>query len=188
MIQVTGVTMTSDSMEVVPFIPIKINHQDDGIRSGMNGVFSFVCNKGDEVSFGGIGFEEQTIKIPSDLKGAHYTMVLFLNHDTFYMPTVIFRQEIPSGRDFDYAFRYWDMDEDMIMVGRRNATTNNMEYQLYALPYSGAEAQTNYFNQMHLQNARQNMTPSLNLLKVPDFLNAWRRGDLKRKTSKDYKK
>lgn len=180
-IQVTGVTMTSDSLEVIPFIPIKVNTNELELRSNYDGVFSFLCNRGDKITFGGEGFEEQTFVVPTTLKGAHYSLVLFLNHDTFYLPTVIFRQEVPTGRDFDYAFRYWDTEEDLLIVGRRNATTSDMDYMMYALPMSGAESQSNYINQMHLQGTRQNMTPSVNLLKVPSLINSWRKGELRRK-------
>lgn len=179
--------MTSDSMEVIPFVPIEINDVDKGVRSGYNGVFSMVCNTGDKITFGGFGYQKQSFIVPTNLKSSHYSLVLFLNHDTFYLPTVIFRQEVPSGRDFDYAFRYWDMDEDLMMVGKRNATTNDMEYQTFALPASGAESQSRAFNQIHMNAGRQNMTPSINLLAVPEFLGAWRRGDLKRKTYKQPK-
>jgi hypothetical protein len=181
LVQVTGVTMTSDSMDVVPYISIQINSEDYYERSNYNGVFTLVCKKGDTLSFSGMGFATKSFVLPTTLKGSHYSMVQFMNQDTFYLPDVIFRQEIPTGRDFDYAFRYWEFDEDLIIVAKRNTSTNQMEYQQFHLPKSGDEAQSAYLKNMNDRTGYNNIMPTINLLRVPEFLNAWRNGKLKKK-------
>lgn len=181
LVQVTGVTMTSDSLDIVPYITIRINSADYTERSNYNGVFSLVCRRGDTLNFSGMGYEQKSFVLPKNLKGAHYSMVQFMNQDTFYLPEVIFRQEIPYGRDFEYAFRYWDFDDDLIIVAKRNTSTNQMEYQQYVLPRSGAEAQSAYLSNMSNRSGYNNIMPTVNLLRVPEFLNAWRTGKLKRK-------
>jgi hypothetical protein len=185
LIQITGVTMTSDSMEYVPFVSIQINKKDKGDRSNFNGVFSIVCRKGDTLSFNSQGYETKEFIVPKSIKGTMYNMVQFMNHDTFYLPTVIFQQEMPTGRDFEYALRYWDMDDDMMMVAKMNTSTNKMEYLMYSLPKTGTEMRGTQMLNDFKNSSFNNLNKSqINLLKVPDFINAWKRGELKRK---DYK-
>ena len=173
--------MTSDSLETVPYIAIQVNTDDYYGRSNDQGVFSVVCKRGDTLNFSGVGFGSKKFIIPKDLKGAHYAMVQFMNQDTFYLPEVIFRQEIPQGREFDYAFRYWDFDDDMMVVAKRNTSNNQIEYQKHHLPMAGNEAQQKYNNYMYYRSSMTNQIPTINLLRIPEFLNAWKNGDLKRK-------
>ncbi len=181
-IQITGVTMTSDSLENVPFVKIGINNQDKGDRSNYNGVFSLLCHKGDTLSFESKGYDTKYFVVPKNLKGNQYSMVQFMDQDTYYLPAVIFRQELPVGRDFEYAFRYWEFDEDIFMVARKNTSTDEIEYQMFTVPLSGAEAQSSQMRQDFQNASYRGLAPNgINLLRVPDFINAWRKGNLKRK-------
>ncbi len=182
-IQITGLTMTADSLRAVPDVTITVKGQNRGAYSSPHGVFSVVASKGDTLSFSSLGFREKEYVIPPDIEGRFFNMVQLMVQDTFYLPETIIRP-LPYGDEFDYAFKYWDIPDDKYATAQKNTDERIMNYMLNTLPRSGRENQANYQN-LQAQNAmyygQQRPMGILNPFKWNEFFQSWKRGDFRKK-------
>jgi len=184
LIQITGVTMTADSLMSVPYVTIELKGKNRGDVSSNEGVFSLVCNKGDVLVFSSLGYKEKEFMVPADITGNHFSMIQLMTQDTFYLPETIITDYFPSGAEFDYAFKYWDLHEDMFMVAKRNVDEKTMKYYYVMQPQSGSEAQSNYMRNASNNAVYYGQVPQQNImnpLKWAEFINAWKRGDFRKK-------
>lgn len=184
LVQITGVTMTADSLMAVPYVTIDIKNRDRGDVSSFEGVFSIVCRKGDVLVFNALGYKEKEYKIPTELQGQHFSMVQLMTQDTFYLPETIITDNLPSGAEFDYAFRYWDLHDDMYMIAKQNVGDKKLRYYYVTQPQSGREAQSNYMRTSANNAVYYGQAPAQNImnpLKWAEFINSWKRGDFRKK-------
>jgi hypothetical protein len=181
-VQITGVTMTADSLRAIPDVNITVKNKNRGVTSSHYGVFSIVVAKGDTLSYTAMGFRPKEYVVPDDIEGRYFNVVQLMVQDTFYLPETIIRPR-PFG-DFDYAFKYWDVPEDYYSIAQRNTADEIMSMMLRDLPRSGRE------NQGYLQREQGNQAiyygqqrpvGILNPLKWNEFFQAWKRGDFRKK-------
>lgn len=180
-IQISGVTMTADSLHAVPFVTVTVKGQNRGANSNEAGIFSLATRKGDTLHFSLIGYRSKDYVIDKNLKGTFFNMVQLMVQDTFYLPETIIRP-IPS--DFDYAFKYWDFGEDQYTTAMRNTSRQALLRVMYSLPKNGAENQS-YYQMQEVQNSyyygQQKPMNILNPFKWAEFIEAWKRGDYRKK-------
>lgn len=182
-IQITGVTMTADSLRAVSDVTIEVKNKDRGTYSSKYGVFSLVCAKGDTLNFSAVGFRPKEYVVPPDLEGRYFNVVQLMVQDTFYLPETIIRP-LPYGDEFDYAFKYWEIPEDKYAVAQRNTSERAMAYLRQVTPKDGRENQAYYQAEQARQGyyyGQQRPVGIFNPFKWGEFFNAWKRGDFKRK-------
>ncbi|MFT4061176.1 MAG: carboxypeptidase-like regulatory domain-containing protein [Edaphocola sp.] len=182
-IQITGVTMTADSLRAVPDVAIEIKNKDRGTYSSLFGVFSLVCSKGDTLNFSALGYRSKQYVIPKDIEGRYFNVVQLMVQDTFYLPETIIRP-LPYGDEFDYAFKYWDIPDDKYAIAQKNTGQRAMAYLRDNMPKNGAENQSYYQRQQSEQGyyyGQQRPIGIFNPFKWGEFFNSWKRGDFKRK-------
>ncbi len=182
-IQLTGVTMTADSLRAVPDVTIEVKNKDRGTYSSKFGVFSLVCSKGDTLNFSAVGFRPKEYVIPADIEGRYFNVVQLMVQDTFYLPETIIRP-LPYGDEFDYAFKYWDIPDDKYAIAQRNTSERAMAYLRQVTPKDGRENQALYQAQQAQQGyyyGQQRPIGIFNPFKWGDFFKAWKRGDFKNK-------
>lgn len=182
-IQITGVTMTADSLRAVPDVTIEVKNKDRGTYSSKYGVFSLVCSKGDTISFSAVGYRPKLYTVPREMEGQYFNMVQLMVQDTFYLPETIIRP-LPYGDEFDYAFKYWEIPEDKYAVAQRNTSKRAMAYLMRNTPKDGRENQAYYQADQARQGyyyGQQRPIGIFNPFKWGEFFNAWKRGDFKRK-------
>ena len=90
-IQISGITMTADSLRAIPAVSVLVRGQNRGTISNSQGVFSIVAFKGDTLTFSAVGFKRKDYKIPTNLPGNNYSMIQLLVIDTTYLPVTIIR-------------------------------------------------------------------------------------------------
>lgn len=182
-IQITGVTMTADSLRAVPDVTIAIRSKDRGTYSSAFGVFSLVCAKGDTISFSAVGYRPKDYVIPLDIDGRYFNVVQLMVQDTFYLPETIIRP-LPYGDEFDYAFKYWEIPDDQYATAQRNTSDRAMAYLRATLPKDGRENQS-YFQAEQARAGyyygQQRPIGIFNPFKWGEFFNSWKRGDFKKK-------
>jgi len=186
-IQLTGVTLSADSLRAIPDVTIEVKNKDHGTYSSTFGVFSLVCNKGDTLKFSAVGYREKQYVIPPDLNGRFFNVVQLMVQDTFYLPETIIRP-LPYGDEFDYAFKNWDFPDDPYETARKNTNAQAMAYLRARTPMNGPENQSYYQAQQAKQGyyyGQQQPIGIFNPFKWNDFFNAWKRGDFKKKSG-DY--
>lgn len=183
LIQVTGVVMTADSSSPVAYTSVMIRNLNRGDITTERGVFSIACYKGDTLDFNAMGFKEKSYVVPTDAEGKFISIVQYLPHDTFYLDEVVIKDYLPqNAEEFQYALRYWDLDQDMYYTALNNINPNNLNVLIKSLPKSGAEVQS--FNQRAGANSAtyspyQTTGQLGNPLKWAEFIKAVRNGDFK---------
>lgn len=183
LVQISGVTMTADSLRAVPSVIITVKNKYRGTASSDQGVFSIVAYKGDTLQFSEIGFRSKEVVIPNDIKGHYFSMIQLMVQDTFYLPETIIRP-VPTPEQFAYAFTHWDIPDDQYEIARKNTNALTLRALAATLPRDGREAQSMYQTIQAQQAVYYGQQPTSNLfspLAWAEFFEAWKRGDFKKK-------
>src|SRR5690606_25433543 len=184
LIQITGVTMTADSLMAVPDVIISVKHKNRGNRSSELGVFSIVCNKGDTLLFNAMGYNPVSYTVPQDIVGKFFTMVQLMVQDTFHLPETIMRAYLPTAEEFDYAFKYWSVPDDQYEIARQNLSPAIISLLLATMPRNGRESQREALMEQANKAVYYGQTPQQGIFspfKWAEFINAWKRGDFRKK-------
>jgi hypothetical protein len=183
LIQISGVTLTADSLRAVPFVTISVKNQDRGVISNEYGIFGIVCEKGDTLHFTAIGFRDKDYVVNPKIEGHYFNLIQLMVQDTFYLPETIVRP-IPYGDAFDYAFKHTDIPDDQLEAARRNMSPDAMARASALLPRNGRENQSYYQMQEAQKMYYYGQRPPMNILNPlswAEFINAWKRGDFRKK-------
>jgi hypothetical protein len=182
-IQITGITMTADSLRAIPDVAVEIKSKQRGTYSTGVGVFSLACSKGDTLTFSHIGYKTKQYVIPHDIEGRFFNVVQLMVQDTFYLPETIIRP-LPYGDEFDYAFKNWTIEDDPYAIAQNNTNANVLDYLRATMVKSGAENQSYYQNKQSQQAVYYGQQQPMNIMnpfKWTEFCQSWKRGDFKKK-------
>ncbi len=189
LVQFSGVIVTADSLRPVPFASIVVGKTGRGTSSDFFGFFSLVVRKGELITFSAIGFKTGTFSIPDTLSSNRYSMIQVMSSDTLMLTeTVIYPW--PSKEQFRHAFLTLKIPDDDIEIAKRNLAYMEMR-EMYGRNYDpekyGFSAGQSYKGQMMAMSDRlyyngQTMPNNLlNPLAWAKFIQAWKRGDFKKK-------
>lgn len=183
LIQVTGVVLTADSSSPIAYTSVMIRNLNRGDITTDKGLFSMACYKGDTLDFTAMGFKDKSYVIPRDVEGKFISIVQLMPYDTFYLDETVITDNLPkTAEEFEYALRYWDIDQDMYYTALKNMNSNYLEFLMKNLPKSGAEVQS---FQQRTSAERATYSPYQttgqlgNPLKWAEFIRAVRNGDFK---------
>lgn len=182
-VQLTGITITADSLRVVPGTTVSVKNKFRGVISSDLGVFSIVCLKGDTLEFTCVGFRPKTYVVPRRIKGQFFSMIQLMVQDTFYLPETIVRP-LPMKDEFDYAFKNWRIPDDQYELARKNTDALTLRALVYVLPKDGRENQAAYQSGLARDAVYYGQTRPSNLfnpLAWAEFFDAWKRGDYRKK-------
>jgi hypothetical protein len=186
LVQFSGVVVTGDSLRPVPFVSIVIKSSFRGTISDYNGFFSFVAQMKDTIEFSAIGFKKGFYVIPDTLNTDRYSLIKIMTTDTIQLQeTIIYPW--PTKDEFRQAFLNLKVPDNDYDRARRNMALEEMRDLMVSLPLDGSG---NYKvlmmeKQSNLYMAGQYRSISLlNPIAWAKFIEAWQRGDYKRK-SKD---
>ena len=182
-VQITGITLTADSLHTIPGVTIAVKNKYRGVISSDQGVFSIVCYKGDTLEFTSVGFRPRTYIIPSRIQGQYFSMVQLMVQDTFYLPETIVKP-LPGKEEFDYAFRHWRIPDDQFEVARKNTDALTLRALAFTMARDGRENQAVYQaglarDAIYYGQARP--AQIFNPISWAEFFEAWKRGDYRRK-------
>ena len=182
-VQITGITLTADSLVTVPGTTVTVKNKYRGVISSDRGVFSIVCVKGDTLEFTAIGFRAKNYVVPQHIQGQYFSMIQLMVQDTFYLPETIVRA-LPSRDQFNYAFRHWRIADDQYEIARKNTDALTLRALVYTLPGDGREHQAAYqasFAKDAIYYGQYKPVRLLDPLAWSEFFDAWKRGDYRRK-------
>ncbi|MEE9438142.1 MAG: carboxypeptidase-like regulatory domain-containing protein [Saprospiraceae bacterium] len=188
-IQFSGLVVTSGEAEdaiPLPYTNIGVVGTSRGTSSDADGYFSIVAKKGETVRFTRIGFKDVNYTIPDTLSKTMYYYIQIMSEDSILLPeAVIFPW--PDKEYFKYEFLAIDISDDMRAKAEENLAQDVMEELRYSIPADGREA-TNVVlrqNAINFQYVGQTKPQNIfNPLAWKKFIDAWRRGDYKRKKKK----
>lgn len=187
LIQFSGVIVTGDSLEAVPFVNVIIADSHRGTMSDVNGYFSFVAQKGDSINFSAIGFRSHSIMLPDTLTESKYSMIQMLYRDTVQLAeTVIYPW--PTREQFKEAFLALDLPETDAERAARNLAQADMISRREAMPADGSEnfkyQMQNYQNRIYYAGQAPPMN-IFNPIAWAKFIEAWRDGAFKKRDNSD---
>lgn len=183
MVEVSGIVLSEDSVYRVANAVISVLHENRGVLTNESGVYSLVCHPGDTLIFNSVGFRIGRFILPEIIKGDFYNHVQLLKQDTFYLKETVIHG-LPSGKEFVYAFKYWSIEESLNDRALSRFSGDQVNMLRAIIPRSGAENQAIYQQRQAVNASYEGLQRSgigiLSPLKWAEFINAWKRGDLRR--------
>ena len=185
LIQFSGVVVSDDSLQPIPFTSVMIRHASRGTVTDFYGFFSFVAMQGDTIDFNYIGYKPDYYVIPDTLDANRYSLIQVLSRDTILLKeTVIYPW--PSREEFKRAFLELQIPNDDMQRAQRNLELAQMKEVQESVPHDGSinYKYTQQKRSQQLYNA--GMYPSTNLFNPiawAAFIKAWQDGAFKRKDS-----
>jgi hypothetical protein len=183
LVQFSGLVVSSDSLQPLPFVSIVVKGTYRGTISDYNGFFSFVSRIGDTLEFSAIGYQKGLYIVPDSLLKNRHSVIKIMTRDTILLPeTVVFPW--PSRSQFKQAFLQLRLPDNDYERAKRNLSLAELRSRMQTLPLDGSG---NYKvsimeTQDNLYRAGQYRSISLlNPVAWAKFIEAWQRGDYKRK-------
>lgn len=184
-IQFSGVVVNGDSLQPVPYTNISLKGSNHGTMSDYFGFFSVVAESYDTIVFSSLGFRRSQYIIPGDLKENHYSIIQMLQKDTILLrETVIFPW--PTKEQFEIAFVNLQVPDDDLERARKNLSQDKIISISSTMPMDASMNYKNSTQQFNtkLYNAGQiPMNNLLNPIAWAKFVQAWKNGDFKRKST-----
>lgn len=183
LVQFSGLVMTSDSLLGLPYVNIAIRNTHKGTMSNFDGFFSFVAEAGDTVLFSSVGYKRKNIIIPDTLDGSRYSVIQLMTRDTIHLPeTIIYPW--PTKDQFKEAFLNVDVPDDDLDRARKNLERERLKELGESLPADGKESASlvmrDYSNQFYTYGQYPYYS-IFNPISWAKFIQAWKRGDFKKK-------
>ncbi len=182
-IEFSGMVLSSDSLEVLPYAVIFDKNTGRGTYSNYAGFFSFAAAEGDTIYFNYVGYRRKLVKIPTNLAEDKYSMVQLLSADTVNLPVTIIRP-YPRPNEFKHAFLNLKIPDDDMDRAEKNLKRMS-DYDLrISVPVDGREAANTYMRNYASTYYYKGQIPPQNIfnpLAWAEFFQAWKRGDFKKK-------
>lgn len=182
-IQFSGVVMTSDSLMGIPFVTIYIPNSRKGTVTNSEGYFSFVAEEGDSVRFSCIGFKPAIFAIPKTVRGDKFSIIHLMSPDTTYLDTILIFPW-PSRDQFRQAFISLEVPDDDLERAKKNLEQEYLrELGLY-MENDGNEATDFYLRseaRKFYSAGQQAPQMVFNAFAWAKFIQAWKRGDFKKR-------
>ncbi len=183
LIQFSGIIITGDSLNPVPYASIIVKNTQRGTTSDYYGYFSFVAKPSDTIVFSSIGFKKSEFVIPDTLNDNRYSLIQMLQNDTVMLDEAIV-YPWPTQDQFKQAFLNLEIPDDALEIARKNLSEDQLAARAEAMPMN---ANMNFRYQMQQRTNQMyyagQYVPNnlLNPLAWAKFVEAWKRGDFKRK-------
>lgn len=183
LIQFSGVVVSGDSLQPIPFVNIMIKNSYHGTVSDYYGYFSFVAQENDVIEFSALGYKKNSFIIPDSLQDSRYSLIQMLNGDTILLNTAVI-YPWPTKEQFKQAFISLELPNDDMARAQRNLEREAMRQRGEGMGMDGSMNQKNYMQQRNSRLYYAGQLPPNNLLNPiawAKFIQAWKNGDFKRK-------
>ena len=182
----TGLVLTSDSLKPIQYVAIRNNRRGLIGYTDVYGHFDVVVKKGDTIWFTQLEKVSSWHIIPDTLKATKYHVVKLMSQDTINLP-IIFIRALPIKSMFNHQFVNQNIEDDALEQARKNLAAEELKQELKLRPADAKasqqllaqtrSSQLYYYKQAPPQNY-------LNPLVWMQFIEAWKRGEFKKKTKK----
>lgn len=183
LVQFSGVVVNNDSLTPTPFVSVIIKNTYRGTITDFYGFFSFVAQKGDTVVFSCLGYKPAIYIIPDTLKEKRYSIIQVMFSDTINLDEVMV-YPWPSREEFKDAFMHLQIPNDDYQRALYNL---DRERLLDRMNITSMDGSMNYRYQMQQYQTKiyhAGQAPPMNLMNPlawAQFIEAWKRGDYKKK-------
>lgn len=171
----------------LPYTNVAVMGTNRGASADIDGFFSFVALAGETIVFSRIGYKTVEIKLPDTLTSTKYKWIQIMTEDNILLPEAII-MPWPSREYFKQEFLAIDISDEL----RENAQANLAEEKLkeirYSVPVDGRETTSLVIKQQatdYVYTGQIKPQQIFNPISWKKFIDAWRRGDFKKKQSKE---
>ncbi len=181
LVQFSGMTITADSLNPVPYTKIIDICSHRGTTSDVNGYFSFVAHKKDTVVFTALGFKPASFIIPDTITKQRYSLIQLMTADTLTL-SAAFIFPWPTLEDFKRAFVELKIPDDDLEIARKNLLAADIRMMAENYPM---DANMNYRNYIDNQTSKlyyvgqQQPFSIFNVFAWAKFIKAWKDGKFK---------
>lgn len=188
-IQFSGVVVTEGANgEPIPltYTSIAVKGTSRGTVSDAFGFFSFVAQTGDTIIFSRIGYQTVEKAIPENLEFDRYSWQQIMSQDNYLLPEAVI-YPWPSREHFKFDFLALDISDQLREQAEENLASQVMDELRYTIPADGRETYSlvQDMQQQTYQYSGQFKPQNIfNPVAWKQFIEAWRRGDFKKKKKK----
>ena len=183
LVQFTGITVTADSLNAVPYAKIQVKGTNRGTMTDNLGYFSFVGHRSDTVLFTALGYKPASFIIPDTITRDRYSLIQVLSADTLTLP-VAFIFPWPTLEEFKRAFLETKIPDDGYEIVRKNLNPDDIRLKAEQMPMDGYMNFRNYIDnqtsRLYYFGQQQPITV-LDPFAWAQFIKAWKEGKFKRK-------
>ncbi|MCE3295567.1 MAG: hypothetical protein K0R65_1281 [Crocinitomicaceae bacterium] len=182
LIQLSGVVVSSDSLNQMPFTTIFDRQSRRGTIADYYGFFSMVVFPGDTLMFSYYGYKTSSFIVPDTLTDNRYSIIHMMYVDTINLPMVTV-YPWPSKEDFARAFVEMKPYDDALRRAQEQLSGENLAFAASRL---STDASLSFGWAQNQQNTRlytMGQSPVNNLLNPyswASFVQAWKAGKLAR--------
>jgi hypothetical protein len=184
-VQFSGIVLTDNKgvLEPLPYVNVYIAATHRGTYSGSDGFFSLVGRKGEVVVFSSIGYQDVEYLIPDTLFADRYSIFQIMTRDTILLPET-FIYPWPSREHFKLEFLAMDISNELEERAAENLSERALAQMMAYLPSDGDENVDFYLRRQaesYYYAGQVRPIQVLNAFAWKQFIDALKRGDLKRK-------
>ncbi|MDG2344264.1 MAG: carboxypeptidase-like regulatory domain-containing protein [Flavobacteriales bacterium] len=182
-VQFSGIVVTQDSLRPLSYCTVIDKVTKRGTISDFFGYFSFVAKANDTIKFSSIGFKSAEFVIPDTLTTDKYSLIQVMFEDTIVLKTTTI-YPWPSKEQFAKAFVETKIPNDDYQRALNNLSRAQLQDRMAFTPMDGA---LNFkWQQQQIQSklyyaGQYPPNQLLNPLAWVKFIEAWKRGDFKKK-------
>lgn len=183
LIQLSGVVVSSDSLQEMPYAAVYNKTVRRGTIADIYGFFSLVVQAGDTILFKYYAHKPSFYIVPDSLTDERYSIIHMMDVDTIQLSEVII-YPWPSKEAFAQAFVEMNPYDDAMLRAQKQLSGQSLANIASMV---SSDASISYGNVTGQQNTRlytMGQSPVNNLLNPfawASFVQKWRSGELKRK-------
>lgn len=186
LVQFSGIVITGDSLNAVPYAKIIVKNRMKGTTSDVFGYFSFVAHIKDTILFNALGYKPASFVIPDTITKQRYSLIQLLTSDTLTLSEAIIFPW-PTYEDFKNAFVNLKIPDDDLERARKNLDAIDIQMRVENYPM---DARMNYNYYIENQTSKlyyfgqQQPFNIFNPFAWAKFIQAWKEGKFKKKKNK----
>lgn len=178
-VQITGITVSSDSLKPVPFANVLIKGNYTGTLSDYSGFYSIVAKTGDTLVFSSVGYQNTEYVIPDSLDNKQYSLIQIMDLDTVNLPVALI-EVWPSYEQFKQAFLSTEVSDSDLARAQQNLSKDILQEQAVNL-HLGASGNQKLMNENYKAKLYYSgQLPPNNLLNPvawAKLIKAWQAGE-----------
>ena len=181
-IQLSGVVLSSDSLQQLPYISVLNKSTGKGMISDYYGFFSLVVHPKDTLYFKSSGYQLSSFIVPDTLKQNRYSIIHLLQHNVLELP-VVNVYPWPSVEDFARAFVSMKPYDDALRRAQEQLSGKSLAFIAASIENDASMTYSWQRNQNYSKLYSMGQIPANNLLNPyswSKFLSDWKNGKLKR--------
>lgn len=182
LIQLSGVVISEEELEPMPYTTIFDKSIRRGVIADYYGYFSTVVYPGDTLYFTYFGYKTSTYIVPDTLTDNRYSIIHMLHRDTLNIPEVVV-YPWPSKDDFARAFVEMRPYDDALKRAQRELSGESLAFVAARLEGDASLAYGMTQNTQYTKLYTQNQLPANNLFNPyawAKLVQDWKAGKLAR--------